>query len=70
MGVEWGRGGDSSIKWRFIQVLLSVIKEAVKSHHFRVTLQEFKQAFSTIAIVFFGISLTLWVGTAEGYGAK
>lgn len=70
MGVEWGRGGDSSIKWRFIQALLSVIKEVVKSHHFRVTLQEFKQAFSTIAIVFFGISLTLWVGTAEGYGAK
>lgn len=34
---------DSSIKRRrFIQALLSVIKEAVKSHHFRITGEEFK----------------------------
>lgn len=59
MGVEWGRGGDSCIKCRFIPVLLSVIKEAVKSHNFRLTLKEFKQAFLSTAIVFFGISLTL-----------
>lgn len=45
MRVEWGSGGDSSIKRRFIQVLLFVIKEAVKSHHFRIALEELKQAF-------------------------